>query len=364
MKQKYRLFWLVLLVLIPLSHSYTQETDQFARRYNNGALFYGMERFHEAAFEFRRAQELASNINDRSQALYWVILSQMAYSDFGSALLDMEELERISPNSVFTRDMIYHKARVYYIQGFFEEALLLFNRYNISTTDSDQESADRRAAAFFWMGECLYSMGQFDEAEKFYAWVIGRYPRSPKIEASSYRLDLIKQKKIEAELLALLQWSHEESLRTSEEFQRTIRTYEHTLNLYQRRILELTSTDNVLFHEESAVPINFQGSQLSQQAEMPPFGSVSELPNTAGNQTFAAPDTPLTNTAGAAPVYESVTQSAPVTQAAVLPPVTQNAAGNGNNSELVDRARQLESALQDILREHNTGASSGAGGSR
>jgi predicted XRE-type DNA-binding protein len=50
---------------------------------------------------------------------------------------------------------------------------------------------------------------------------------------------LIRHLKVEAELLALLQWSHEESLRTSEEFQRTIRTYEHLLNLYQRRIAEL-----------------------------------------------------------------------------------------------------------------------------
>jgi len=347
MKQKHRLFWLVLLVLIPLSYSYAQDSDQFARRYNNGALLYGMERFYEAAFEFRRAQESAPNINDWSQALYWVILSQMAYSDFGSALLDMEELEKVSPNSTFTRDMIYHKARVYYIQGFFEEALLLFNRYNISTADSDQESADRRAAAFFWMGECLYSMGQFDEAEKFYAWVIGRYPRSPKIEASSYRLDLIKQKKIEAELLALLQWSHEESLRTSEEYQRTIRTYEHTLNLYQRRILELSSAGNI-FNEDVSVPANYQGNL---QAETPPSSYVTDIPNPAANNQTAARE------ALAAQVNENTAPAVPVTQASVP---QQNAPGSGNGNELIDRAKQLENILQDILREHNTAA----GGSR
>ncbi|MCL2277687.1 MAG: hypothetical protein FWC21_07290 [Treponema sp.] len=329
MKQKNRLFWLVLLIIIPLASSYAQDLEQFSRRYNNGALFYGMERYQEAAFEFRRAQELASNLNDWSQALYWVILSQMAYSDFGSALLDMEELERVSPASVFARDMVYHKARVFYMQGFFEEALLLFNRYNISTTDSDQESADRRAASFFWMGECLYSMGQFDEAGKFYAWVIGRYPRSPKIEASSYRLDLIKQKKIEAELLALLQWSHEESLRTSEEFQRTIRTYEHALNLYQRRILELTSAD---YHEASSVPITYQGESLSSAPV--PESSNPPQPSIAANES-----------------------QTPVTQ---VPSETRNLISNGSGDELIDRARQLENALLDILREHNAAG----GGSR
>jgi len=250
-------FWLILLVLMlfPAVFSYTQvsstelvvqtlqETSgaQYARWYNNGIHFYDLSRFHEAAVEFRRAQEISENIYDWSRALYWVILSQLAYSDFGSSIRDMEELEKFAPDSIYTRDMLYHRARVYYLQGFFEDALFLFNHYNASTTDSDRESSDRRAAAFFWMGECLFSMVQYDEAEKFYAWVIGRYPQSPKVEAAAYRLDLIKQKKIEAELLALLQWSHEESLRSSEEHQRMMRTYEHTLNLYQRRIIELSS---------------------------------------------------------------------------------------------------------------------------
>jgi len=254
MRQKGRIFWpfLLGLLLIPGAFAAAQEEDalsQYARRFHNGSQLYTVQRWHEAAIEFRRAQEISTNANDWSRAIYWVILSELAYSDYGSALRDMDELNRRAPNSTYTRDMLYHRARVYYIQGYYEDALSLFNRYNTLTTDTDREAADRRAASFFWMGECLYAMGQLEEAEKFYAWVIGRYPHSPKIEASSYRIDLIKQKKIEYELLALLQWSHEESLKTSEDFQRTIRTYEHTLNVYQRRIAELTNTGNVIIQE-------------------------------------------------------------------------------------------------------------------
>ena len=260
MMQEIRVFWLVLLVmtLFPVfSHSQETAGEQFSRRFQNGTLLYGMSRFHEAATEFRRSQEIAVNAEDRARSLYWVILSQMAYSDFGSAILDIQELDRIAPNSFFARDMHYHRARVYYIQGFFEEALSVFNHYITLTADTNRESSERRAAAFFWMGESLYAMGQFDEAERFYAWVIGRYPDSPKFEAAAYRIDLIKHKKIEAELLALLQWSHEESLRTSAEHQRTIRTYEHTLNIYQRRISELLSSGemtNMNNIQETALP--------------------------------------------------------------------------------------------------------------
>jgi len=248
MKQERCVFLTVLLLLLVCAVLGAQESPQaqYTRRYQNGIQLYKLARYQEAAIEFRRAQEIASTANDKSAALYWIILSQLAYSDFGSAVRDMEELSRIAPNSPYTRDMLYHRGRVYYNQGYFEEALYFLNRYNQSTTDADQQSADRRAASFFWMGECLYSMGQFEEAEKFYAWVVARYANSPKVEAASYRLDLIKQKKIEFELLALLQWSHEESLRTSEDYQKTLRTYEYTLNMYQRRIAELSNTENTI----------------------------------------------------------------------------------------------------------------------
>jgi tetratricopeptide (TPR) repeat protein len=146
--------------------------------------------------------------------------------------------------------MFYHRARVYFIHGFFEEALFLFNRYIESATGTDRVTEDRRAAAIFWMGESLFSMRQFDEAERFYTLVINSYPQSPRVEAATYRLDLIRHIKIEAELLALLQWSHEESLRTSEEFQRTIRTYEHLLNLYQSRLAELLNAQGIDFESQ------------------------------------------------------------------------------------------------------------------
>jgi len=222
--------------------STAQETSQaiYLRRFQNGTLLYNSSRWHESAAEFRRAQEISNNISDWSQALYWVILSELAYSDYGSAIRDMDELERTAPVSSFTRDMAYHRGRVYYNQGYFDDALLYFRRYINSVQDTYPETADRIAASYFWMGECLFSMMQYDDALRFYTWVIDKYPESPKKEISAYRVDLIRQKKIEAELLALLQWSHEESLRTSEDYQRKIRSYEQTLNSYQRRIAELS----------------------------------------------------------------------------------------------------------------------------
>jgi len=301
----------VLLLLLVCAVLGAQESPQaqYTRRYQNGIQLYKLARYQEAAIEFRRAQEIAATANDKSAALYWVILSQLAYSDFGSAVRDMEELAKTAPNSPYTRDMLYHRGRVYYNQGYFEEALYFLNRYNQSTSDVDRQSADRRAASFFWMGECLFSMGQFDEAEKFYAWVIARYADSPKVEAASYRIDLIKQKKIESELLALLQWSHEEALRTSEDYQKTIRTYEYTLNMYQRRIAELSNTENSILN--------------------------------MNNQEFKPSGEP-----------QQINENIPTQEKSIQEPETVEFA---SNDHLIEKAKQLGNNVQEILNSNEAG---------
>jgi len=156
------------------------------------------------------------------------------------------ELDKTASDSAYDNEMVFDKSMASFNKGNYEDALIQFKRYGDSIPESDAEAADRKAAAYFWMGECLYSMGQFEEAEKFYSWVVSKYPTSLKASDSSYRIEIIKQKKIEAELLALLRWSHEENLRTNEEHQRRMKTYEALLNSYQRRIAELTRGQEIV----------------------------------------------------------------------------------------------------------------------
>jgi len=316
------------LLLFPAVFSSAQESPQaqFARRFQNGSQLYNLTRWQEATMEFRRAQEIAVTLNEWSHALYWVILSELAHSDYGSALRDMEELQKHAPYSIQSRDMVYHRARVYYNQGFFEDALFLFNHFNSSISDTDRESMDRRAAGFFWMGECLYAMGQYDEAEKFYAWVVARYPQSPKNQSAVYRIDLIMQKKIEAELLALLQWSHEESLRTSEDYQRKIKTYENTLNLYQRRLSEFN-------HPESLNQLNrYEDFETPQ----------SDVYIESGNKPILTEEPLLLYGRHDSYLSEKVTEE----------PVLLY---GRYDSHLLEKAIQLEGDVQEILRETYAG---------
>jgi len=217
--------------------------QEYLQSFQNGMNLYRQSRWLEAAAELRVTQELASNSEEWSEALYWVILAELAATDFASALRDMDELEKKAPESSRSEDIVYHRARAYYYLGYYEDALILFNRYASKAKPGDEA---RKAAAMYWMGECLYSMGQLEKAEEFFNFIVSQYPGSAKYEAASYRIDLIKQKKIEVELLALLRWSHEESLRTSEEYQRKERTYEQALNSYQKRVAELMKDSRVV----------------------------------------------------------------------------------------------------------------------
>jgi len=324
----------------------------FSNKYQRGVQLYKASRWHEAAAEFRYAQEIAANMDDLAQALYWIILTELALGDYGSAIRDMDELERAAPASPYVKEMVFHRARAYFNNGYFEDALSLFKRYGDGIPSSDTEAADRKAASYFWMGECLYSMGQFDEAEKFYSWVISKYPASPKVDVSSYRIDLIKQKKIEAELLALLRWSHEESLRTSEDYQRRIRTYEATLNTYQRRIAELSrGQENAEISTPVVVPV-----------PVPAPAPVPEVSNNnrSNQETALIPEPDLPN----ADVQEYNQESTAILPPVVIPPPaalqppasspppvasTPPAARLTPDAELVDRAKNLVEELQRMI---------------
>jgi hypothetical protein len=101
---------------------------------------------------------------------------------------------------------------------------------------------------------------------------------------------LINQKKIEIELLALLRWSHEESLKTMEEYQRRERTYDQALTAYQKRIADMLK-DTRLSDLESANAeyrkqlaeaeariLSLEENINDSAASSPPQGAVVPLP--------------------------------------------------------------------------------------
>jgi TolA-binding protein len=186
--------------------------------------------------ELRRALAEAPSAEQRAEALYWIALGELSAGEYEASLRSMEELERISPAGPRTGELPYHKGRACYYLGRYDEAVVLLKDYSDRLPEGENV---RRSAALYWIGECLYAQGQLEQAREIFTLVIEKYPSSVKFEAASYRIGLINQKKIEMELLTLLQWSHEESLKSTEEYQRRERSYDQALMASQKRIADM-----------------------------------------------------------------------------------------------------------------------------
>ncbi|MDR1862903.1 MAG: tetratricopeptide repeat protein [Treponema sp.] len=208
-----------------------------------GIDLYGQGRWGEAAGALRPLTGRGSPGGVRSEALFWLSLSELAMGDYEGALRDMEELERSDPANRRVGELGYYKGRTLFSLGNYDEAIIVLKNYADSIpgapeTLSPQDSA-MKSAALYWVGECLYSMGLLDRAGEMFLLLTESYPQSAKYEAASYRLALINQKRVEAELLSLLKWSHEESLKTLEEYERRERSYDQALIAYQKRIADM-----------------------------------------------------------------------------------------------------------------------------
>ncbi|MDR1353728.1 MAG: tetratricopeptide repeat protein [Treponema sp.] len=234
----------VFLAILPAGNAVSQARDGQTRlspqaRLQYGVSLYGRGFWPEAAAELRQAYSETNDPVIKADALYWIAITELASANYDNSIRAMDELERVSPANIKYAELPYHRGRVYYYMGRFDEAISLFRRYIDSiAVDVPGESA-RKPAAFYWMGECLYSLGQLDKAQDIFSLIVEQYPQSVKYEASSYRLALINQKKIEVELLSILKWTHEESLKTEEEYQRRERTYDQAIIAYQKKIAEM-----------------------------------------------------------------------------------------------------------------------------
>ena len=102
-------------------------------------------------------------------------------------------------------------------------------------------SAPTRSSAFvssawFWVGESLYGLGQLDDALAAYQKIVTDFPTSVKLEAAQYKVSLIQLSRREVELSKLLKWSHEDFLKSVEEYQNREKAYVQAIEAYQKRL--------------------------------------------------------------------------------------------------------------------------------
>ncbi len=258
-----------------------------------GVELYGEGKWHDAVLELKRAAAALTSKDETSEAAYWIALAEIGAGEYEAAARDLDALITADPMGKRTNEAAYQKGRAFFHLGRYDDAIVTFKTYSDLAVD-DQ----RKSAAAFWIGECLYALGRLDDARSVFSLIVERYPTSLKYEAAYYRVALIDQKAIETELLKLLKWSHEESLRTVEEYQRRERSYEQAIVAYQKRIAEMLKDGRLadLENENKELAEQLAAARLSSiptpdapAAIVPAVPVPSPVPAPAAQ----APETPL-----------------------------------------------------------------------
>jgi len=184
---------------------------------------------------------LQGSPNDTQKATAYLLLakSYIAVGALDDAEKNLEYYIANYPHAADIQEALYQKGRLLFMQDDFENCL-----QSLQSFLSAYPKSAFVPSAWFWIGESLYSLGRLDEAQSAYQKILTDFPSSGKVEAAQYKVSLIQLTQKEVELARLLKWSHEEFLKSTEDFQTRERTYQQAIEAYQKRLAGTGAADD------------------------------------------------------------------------------------------------------------------------
>jgi TolA-binding protein len=271
---------------------------------DRGVELFSQDMYRDALDLFGKVMSDPKATAERPEAAYWSVLAYLAAGDQATAEASIDAFVTAYPTSARVPDLLYQLGRIHFSKGEYEDALKVF-----STFTSVAPTSDLLPSALYWSGECLYALGRLEEAERTFTAVVHGYPSSVKVEAATYRISLIGLEYRQRELLKLLTWSHEESLRSVEDFRRREKAYESSIALYQKQISDSkrgAATDQDKILADLRAQVADLGSRLaaseaklaSSKAEADALRASLAAAQAAVAQAAASPGPQLAQAAG------------------------------------------------------------------
>lgn len=182
---------------------------------------------------------LDPNAGDQKATAYFLIAkSYLAIGKLDDAERNLEFYLATYPAAADYEEAVYQKGRLLFLQEEYQSAIQVLQGFI-----RDHSKSPFISAAWFWVGESLYGLGMLDDAQAVYQKILTDFPTSVKVEAAQYKLSLIQMRKKEVELTKLLKFSHEELLRSVQEYQNREKAYVQAIEAYQKRIGSTSSDD-------------------------------------------------------------------------------------------------------------------------
>jgi len=175
---------------------------------------------------------LDPNAGAQKAAAYLLIAkSYMATGKLDDAAHNLEFYLATYPGAADYEEASYQKGRLLFMQEDYQSAI-----QSLQTFITTYPKSSFTSSAWFWAGESMYGLGRLDDALAVYQKIATDYPTSVKVEAAQYKVSLIQLRKKEVELAKLLKWSHEEFLKSVEEYQNREKVYVQAIEAYQKRL--------------------------------------------------------------------------------------------------------------------------------
>lgn len=213
---------LVLLFCVPALFS--QTSTQVTNQIEAGKLFFQNGRYQEALASFRESLTDPRLSNLRAEASFWTAKTLYSLSRWDEASRSFDAFLAQYPSDRNAVEAEYLRSRIYYLVEDYESAIQLFARFI-----QRYPTSPFVPNAYYWTAESFYSQGNLAEAKQVYQLIVNNYESSSRFEAAQYRLEVLDLKQKEQELIQLLRWTQEESIKLTQEFRRQEQAYQQAI---------------------------------------------------------------------------------------------------------------------------------------
>jgi tetratricopeptide (TPR) repeat protein len=195
---------------------------------DQGKQFFQNSSFREALSLFRDSLSDPRMVSQRNEAYFWTAKTLFALGRYDEAIRGFDFFLNEYSNDRNAAEALFLQARSYFLLNDFSGAIQLFNRM-ISTHTRSPFIPN----AFYWAGESYLALGNLEEALRLFEIVVSQFPTAGRFEAARYRIDVIRLQQRENQLVTLMRWIQEDSLRVSEAQVREITSLRQAIQTLQ-----------------------------------------------------------------------------------------------------------------------------------
>lgn len=157
---------------------------------------YSRSDWNAAVQSFERA--LTAAPDDRTEALYWLVMSETSAQNYQRALYYADAFLENASEDERAAEVSYQKGRLLHLSGDYETSSKILYQFI-----EDYPDHPKVPSAYYWIGENLYAAGNYTEARKVFSGIVADYPQSGKVNEARYKIVLIDQQSVREELLRM-----------------------------------------------------------------------------------------------------------------------------------------------------------------